>query len=321
MPTVFISYRHQDSDAFADMIYEEFERRFGSASVFLDVKGLEPGEKFPAELRRRIELSSVVLVLIGSRWLTVKDKHDARRLDREDDWVRVEVREAISQGKRIIPVLLRGAQMPEAEDLPPDIDALSDLHGFVFSSHWLDLPRLGGMIDGKLSVAEPIVLMALAASYAYSERAAQQLKSKPYRAGDTDLPGLAWVATNYYQGVGTSIYYGVLVFGALFALRTRVGWRMEEMLRISLCAVAGAATGFALSLILYRLPVDQALITPYRLAVWFLGLSAGTVYGLRRFAPLSPTPAGTAVQVCAIVCIAAFTQSTQVKKPYAKLRK
>lgn len=307
MPTVFISYRHQDSDAFADMIYDEFERRVGNTSVFLDVKGLEPGERFAEELRTRIQRSSVVLVLIGPRWLAAIDKHGVRRLERDNDWVRTEVREALLLGKRVIPVLVRGAQMPTAEELPPDMRALADLHGFVFTSHWLDLPRLGGMVDGRLSIAEPIVIMALASSYAFSERAAQQLKAKPYRAGDTDLAGIAGLATNFYHGVGTSLYYGVLVFGALFALRTRVGWRMEEMLRIALCSSAGAATGFVVSLALYRLPVDQALITPYRLALWFLGLSAGAIYGLRRFAPISPPPATTTVPICAIVSIAAFT--------------
>ncbi|MFT3817398.1 MAG: toll/interleukin-1 receptor domain-containing protein [Rubrivivax sp.] len=85
MATVFISYRRQDSDAFADAISDEFERRLGSENVFLDVKGIDLGADFSVAIRERIRRVSVVLVLIGANWLTARDASGQVRIEKDDD--------------------------------------------------------------------------------------------------------------------------------------------------------------------------------------------------------------------------------------------
>jgi hypothetical protein len=60
----------------------------------------------------------VMLALIGSAW-------DPDRLHDDDDWVRLELAEALRQTKPIIPVLIDDAQMPRSRQLPSDIRELS----------------------------------------------------------------------------------------------------------------------------------------------------------------------------------------------------
>jgi hypothetical protein len=65
-----------------------------------------------------------LLVIIGRSWLTAADRQGKRRLDDADDFVRLEIATALKHGVRMIPVLVDGATMPAAADLPRDIQAL-----------------------------------------------------------------------------------------------------------------------------------------------------------------------------------------------------
>ena len=71
--------------------------------------------------------SSVVLVLIGIHWLMIADAEGRRRLNNPGDYVRREIRDAMNQSLRVIPVLLGRAAMPEESQLPPDIKRLAKL--------------------------------------------------------------------------------------------------------------------------------------------------------------------------------------------------
>ena len=66
----------------------------------------------------------MLLVLIGPSWVTAKDEAGTRRLDDPADFVRVEVGAALRRDIPVIPVLVRAAQMPRAEQLP---DCLKEL--------------------------------------------------------------------------------------------------------------------------------------------------------------------------------------------------
>lgn len=121
---MFISYRRSDTGGRAGRLHDSLADRFGDRNVFHDLSGLAPGAAFDHQIGQRIAACDVVLVLIGSRWLDETGPDGVRRLDRTDDYVRHEIREALAHGKRIVPVLVEDARLPGVAELPDDIAPL-----------------------------------------------------------------------------------------------------------------------------------------------------------------------------------------------------
>lgn len=117
-PQIFISYRRQDTVGSAGRLFDRLADRFGRDHVYRDVDAAEAGEDFVATIRRRVDQCNVLLALIGPGWLKVTDESGGWRLAQEDDLVRIEIATALDRNIRVIPVLLQGATMPRAEDLP-----------------------------------------------------------------------------------------------------------------------------------------------------------------------------------------------------------
>ena len=111
---VFINYRRDDTLAMAVVLEIFLKNTFSDLQVFLDQEGIE-AEKWPEKLERALEESSVVITLIGHKYLDVRNEHGERRIDLEDDWVRKEIETAIDKKKKIIPVLVDGAKMLSKE--------------------------------------------------------------------------------------------------------------------------------------------------------------------------------------------------------------
>jgi hypothetical protein len=125
MGGVFINYRGEDSDTTAMLVDRELAARFGSDRVFLDCRSILAGTDFVEDLLGRLRACSVLLVVIGPRWLTLTDSDGRRRIDDPADWVRREIVEALTRGLRVIPVLTGNVKLPAAADLPEDIAGLS----------------------------------------------------------------------------------------------------------------------------------------------------------------------------------------------------
>ena len=123
---IFISYRRQDSTAETHRIYDRLLNYFDESCVFQDVDSIPLGVNFRDFLAQEIVRCHVVLVVIGPSWLTVTDEDGNRKLDSPTDWVRIEIEHALQRKIPVIPLLVRGAQMPEATDLPDSLKALSD---------------------------------------------------------------------------------------------------------------------------------------------------------------------------------------------------
>jgi len=126
-PRVFISYRTADSSAQARLLRDGLAARFGGDRVFFDVESIRLGVDFTESVPEAIALSDVVIVLIGTKWLTVTDKNGNRRLDSPDDPVREEVELALRSGARVIPVLVEEAGRPVADELPASLATLPRL--------------------------------------------------------------------------------------------------------------------------------------------------------------------------------------------------
>ena len=127
-PSVFISYRREDTKAWAGRIYDRLVDSFGAQRVFLDVGTLRPGQPFQTVILETLSQCHACLVLIGPNWLNAKKEDGTRRLDDPEDLVRIEIETAFQTGVEIIPVLVDGAQLPTLPNLPPSIRNLNRLH-------------------------------------------------------------------------------------------------------------------------------------------------------------------------------------------------
>jgi formylglycine-generating enzyme required for sulfatase activity len=121
MRAVFISYRRDDTEGQAGRLFKDLVKVFGEQSVFMDVAGIEPGRDFRRAIDEHVASCCVLLALIGKNWLDARDEGGRRRLDDPLDFVRLETAAALKRDIPVVPVLVRGASMPQADQLPEDL--------------------------------------------------------------------------------------------------------------------------------------------------------------------------------------------------------
>ena len=125
MAGIFISYRRSDSQGEAGRLFDDLVRPFGEDTVFMDVAAIEAGRDFRKAIEEGVTKSGVLLVVMGPEWITAKDEAGTRRLDNPADFVRIETAAALRRDIPVIPVLVRNARMPSAEQLPEDLKELA----------------------------------------------------------------------------------------------------------------------------------------------------------------------------------------------------
>jgi len=126
----FISYRRDDSGGHAGRLYDRLTAHFGSESVFMDIDTIAPGTDFGSVIKDTIAQCEILLVLIGKTWLSITDAIGQRRLDNREDFVRLEVQTGLESNIAVIPLLVGGATMPSAEDLPDALIGLARRNAF-----------------------------------------------------------------------------------------------------------------------------------------------------------------------------------------------
>jgi hypothetical protein len=115
---IFISYRRGDDAGFAQALFAHLMQAFSPEQLFMDVDNIEPGLDFVRVLNEQVAKSDVLISVIGKGWIDARDETGVRRLDNPADFVRIEIETALTQDKRVIPVLVGQAQMPRADQLP-----------------------------------------------------------------------------------------------------------------------------------------------------------------------------------------------------------
>lgn len=125
MPGIFISYRREDSAGHAGRLFDHLKPHFGKDRVFMDVAGIEPGMDFVEAIDRAVGSCEVLIVVVGKQWLTCLEPDGKRRLDNPNDFIRLEVATALRRNVRVIPVLVQGARMPKADELPGELERLA----------------------------------------------------------------------------------------------------------------------------------------------------------------------------------------------------
>jgi len=154
MARVFISYRRQDSAGHAGRLYDRLAQHFGADQLFIDVDTIEPGVDFVEVIQSAVGACDVLLAIIGKRWLTSADATGQRRLDNPQDFVRLEIEAALERGIRVVPVLVQGAAMPRADELPEGLSRLARRNAFEVSDHRFrfDSEQLIATLERDLSV-------------------------------------------------------------------------------------------------------------------------------------------------------------------------
>lgn len=159
---IFINYRRDDSGAAAGRLYDRFVQHFDRDKVFMDVDGLAPGVDFVKTLEGQLANCSACIAVIGPHWTSIKGPDGTRRLDNPADYVRIELEAALGRDIPVVPVLVDGAEMPRASDVPASLAKLLRRQA-VEVSH----TRFGNEADELArSVGEAIGLPVLARSTA-----------------------------------------------------------------------------------------------------------------------------------------------------------
>jgi formylglycine-generating enzyme required for sulfatase activity len=131
MSKILISYRREDSADATGRIYDRLVQQFGRAAVFKDVDSIPLGINFRKHLDEQVAKCDVFLAIIGPDWMGCKAGEGKSRLDDPRDFVRIEIESALKRQIPVIPVLVRGATVPDPERLPSSLQELSDRNGIV----------------------------------------------------------------------------------------------------------------------------------------------------------------------------------------------
>jgi hypothetical protein len=119
--SIFISYRRDDAEGEAGRLYDDLVRAYGKDAVFMDVAGIAPGLDFRKAIDDNVAGCGVFLAVIGSQWATIAGSDGKRRLEDDNDFVRLEIASALARNIAVIPVLVHEARMPHPEQLPDNI--------------------------------------------------------------------------------------------------------------------------------------------------------------------------------------------------------
>ena len=155
MADIFLSYRRQDSQSATGRLADRLEAHFGAARVFRDQESIAAGEDFVDAIRRAIETSTVLLVVVGPRWLGATDAAGRRRLDDPHDYVRLEIELALRAGLAVVPVLVEDAAMPQATDLPTSLADFARCQAVELSeTRWrYDADQLIAALQSRFAIA------------------------------------------------------------------------------------------------------------------------------------------------------------------------
>jgi TIR domain len=148
---VFISYRRADSAGYAGRVMDRLDRELGRDLVFMDVDAIPLGTNFSKVLHEEVAKCGVLLAVIGPNWVDARDEHGNRRLDDPNDFVRIEIAAALQRSIPVIPILLEGARIPKAAELPEDLKEIALRNGMEIrhASFQDDMNRLIRGLKGQ----------------------------------------------------------------------------------------------------------------------------------------------------------------------------
>jgi hypothetical protein len=120
-----VSYRRSDVGGHAGRLSDALVARLGHENIFHDVSAIAAGRDFTVEIDAALASSDAVLAVIGPGWLSAATPDGRRRLSQPDDFVRRELVRALGTNVPVVPVLVGGAALPSASELPVELAGLA----------------------------------------------------------------------------------------------------------------------------------------------------------------------------------------------------
>jgi hypothetical protein len=146
--SIFISYRRRDSSDATGRIYDRLVSHFSRECVFKDVDSIPLGVDFRKHLADSVGRCQIVLTVIGPNWLADDPTGPKGGLGDPRDFVRLENEAAFQRNIPVIPVLVQGAAMPQAEQLPPSLESLAYHNGIPIRADPDFHPDMARLIKG-----------------------------------------------------------------------------------------------------------------------------------------------------------------------------
>lgn len=123
MASIFISYRRDVSSDATGRLHDWLikDGKIPEGDIFRDIDFVQAGDNFASVIQSALTQAKVALIIVGPGWATVTNERRAPRLRDAGDFVRLEIEEVLRRRIPYIPVLVGGATMPAASQLPPSI--------------------------------------------------------------------------------------------------------------------------------------------------------------------------------------------------------
>jgi hypothetical protein len=215
MRAIFISYRREDAEGQAGRLFDDLVRHFGEDSVFMDVAGIEPGRDFRRVIDEHVASCGMLLAMIGKTWIDATDESGRRRLEDPMDFVRLETASALKRDIPVVPVLVHGARMPRAEQLPKDLAELAFRNGVDLThARWdSDVQVLVKALSPHVESSQKNADRVNSAASTDVPKAAQMKSTGP----DSGVPQTA-EATAFVSAHSAKKSFTMIVAGSLAAL-------------------------------------------------------------------------------------------------------
>ncbi len=132
-PKIVLSYRRADTGAITGRIDDRLVEQYGREQIFRDIDNIPIGSDFRTVISDTMQGCDVVLAIVGPDWIgRLTDGHT--RIENDDDVVRAEIELAMQARVTIMPVLIDGATMPNASELPDAIKKFSNINAAFVDS-------------------------------------------------------------------------------------------------------------------------------------------------------------------------------------------
>jgi len=137
--------------AFIEQLRSALES-LGFTDIFVDTEGIEAGDLFEDLIHRSIVDCDLFIELIGRDWLRLLNEKMEKG---ERDILQHELASAIALEKDIVPLLVDGATMPNANDLPETIRQLSSIDAKPIASN-SSIEALAAVLRGPVREASRV---------------------------------------------------------------------------------------------------------------------------------------------------------------------